>query len=503
MNQSIRFKNTAVLIGLTIFTIFLCWFLNKTFLVDYYVFNKTNLLRTTYSQLNDIYNKLDYPDTSLSDEVTLTLEKLNAKKNISLFIINTNLQFVYPTATAEGNNDKQLSQINSMVKEYMFNGTNQDIINKELLKKNSNYNIYKVFDSRIESNYIDLVGILDNGYIVLMRTNFESMQESVAISNKFLAYIGIFVILVGTLIMLLVSDSLTKPILQLSDIAKRMSDLDFDIKYDVKRQDEIGILGTSINRLSEKLEETISELKGANNELKTDIEKKIEIDEMRKEFLSNVTHELKTPIALIQGYAEGLKENINEDQEDREFYCDVIIDEALKMNKMVKKLLSLNQIELGYNQVHFERFDIVALIKTVLSSTELFFQQKEANLLFDDYEPIFVWADEYMIEEVLVNYINNALNHIEGTKTIEVKLETQKNIVRISIFNTGVNIPEDELKNIWIKFYKIDKARTREYGGNGIGLSIVKAIMNSINRDFGVINRVNGVEFWFELDITN
>jgi signal transduction histidine kinase len=224
---------------------------------------------------------------------------------------------------------------------------------------------------------------------------------------------------------------------------------------------------------------------------------------MRKDFLSNVTHELKTPIALIQGYAEGLKDNINEDADSRDFYCEVIIDEAMKMNKMVKKLLSLNQIESGNNQVNFERFDIVALIRSVINATDILFQQKGVILHFEQKEPIYVWADEYMVEEVVTNYISNALNHVDGSKIIEIMLIKQEASVRVAVFNTGANIPEEDIESIWVKFYKVDKARTREYGGSGIGLSIVKAIMTSLNQKYGVINHESGVEFWFELDTGN
>ena len=352
----------------------------------------------------------------------------------------------------------------------------------------------------MDSNSIDLLGKLDSGYIVFFRTNFQNLQDNVAISNKFLSYVGIFVTILGTAAMFIISRRFTRPILELSEIAKKMSDLDFDVKYEVKTQDEIGLLGTSINTLSERLEQTISELKSANNELQSDIDNKIQIDEMRKDFLSNVTHELKTPIALIQGYAEGLKENISDDQESRDFYCEVIIDEAMKMNNMVKKLLSLNQIEFGNNQVEFERFDIVALIQSVLNSTDILIKQKNITVIFDEKEPVYVWADEYMIEEVVTNYISNAIHHVSGANIIEVKLIRINDLVRIAVYNTGANIPEEDLDKIWIKFYKVDKARTREYGGSGIGLSIVKAIMTSHNRECGVVNHQSGVEFWFELD---
>ena len=343
------------------------------------------------------------------------------------------------------------------------------------------------------------MGNKENYNIILLRTNFDSIEESAAVANQFLAYVGIAAVILGSLAMFIFSKKFTKPILDMAGIAKSMTDLNFEVKYKVQSKDEIGELGTSINTLSDKLESTITELKQANNELMTDIQKKTEIDEMRKEFLSNVSHELKTPISLIQGYAEGLKENINEDEESRDFYCEVIIDEANKMNQMVKKLLSLNELEFGNNQINFDRFDIVSMIRTVLSSTEILFKQKEVTLRFDQEEPIYVWADEYLIEQVVTNYISNALNHVSDSKIIEIKLIPRENSVRIAVFNTGENIPEEDLDKIWIKFYKVDKARTREYGGSGIGLSIVKAILKSHNQECGVINRPVGVEFWFEL----
>ena len=221
---------------------------------------------------------------------------------------------------------------------------------------------------------------------------------------------------------------------------------------------------------------------------------------MRKEFLSNVSHELKTPIALIQGYAEGLKECINDDAESREFYCDVIMDESAKMNNMVKKLLTLNHLEFGNDQAAMERFDLTDLVRGVVQSAQLLADQKGAQISFPQSEPVYVWGDEFKVEEVVTNYVSNALNHVDGEMKIEVKMMRRENHVRLSVFNTGKPIPEEELDKIWIKFYKVDKARTREYGGSGIGLSIVKAIMESMHQKFGVVNYDNGVEFWFELE---
>jgi len=170
------------------------------------------------------------------------------------------------------------------------------------------------------------------------------------------------------------------------------------------------------------------------------------------------------------------------------------------MNQMVKKLLTLNQLEFGNDTVNLDRFDIINLIKEVIQSTNILAQQKHAKIIFQETKPVYVWADEYKVEEVVTNYISNALNHVDDDRVIEVKVQKQGKKVHVSVFNTGTPIPDEDLDNIWIKFYKVDKARTREYGGNGIGLSIVKAIMDSFHQDFGVVNYDNGVEFWFELD---
>lgn len=504
MKHSIRIKLTLLLTALTIFTIFLIWFINRTFLSGYYLSSKIDALDETYQDILKIYTMNE--DDVLSDEDTEKMERLESKFNVDAYVFmayennrgDKYLDSNYPTGENFGSREKH--QIDLLLKEYIFSGSNPLVRNKKMLQSTKNFEIYSSYDSQMGASYIDLVGVLEGDKIILLRSNFESIQESVAIANKFLAYIGVAAVVLGTVSMLFVSKKFTKPILDLAGIAKKMSDLNFDVKYNRNSKDEIGELGSSINTLSDKLETTISELKRANNELMSDIQKKTEMDEMRKEFLSNVSHELKTPISLIQGYAEGLKENINEDEESRNFYCDVIMDEADKMNKMVKKLLSLNELEFGINQVNFERFDIVELIRSVLEATDILFKQKEVVLHFDAVEPVYVWADEYLVEQVVTNYISNALNHVSGAKIIEIKLIRHDDVIRVAVFNTGENINEEDMDKIWIKFYKVDKARTREYGGSGIGLSIVKAIMNSLNRECGVINRSVGVEFWFELD---
>ena len=365
--------------------------------------------------------------------------------------------------------------------------------------------IRRINDEQNSMNYIFLSAMLDNGYHLYIRLQVESIQESVKISNNLLISVGAVSILVAGILASFISRKFTEPILELNDIAKNMSKLDFSKKYKVKNtDDEINDLGRSINTMSDKLESTIKQLRSTNIELEKDIEEKSKIDEMRKQFISDVSHELKTPIALIQGYAEGLLENVNEDAESRKFYAEVILDESNKMDKLVKQLLELMKLEYGKREFNNEEFDILELAKEVVRKCKVMIEEKNITVTCDREVPAYVYADEFYIDQVMTNYFTNAIKHAEevnGKKEIriqiQVKEEEQK--VRISVFNTGKNIAEEDLSRIWKRFYKVDSSRNREDGGTGIGLALVKAIMNNYQNDFGVMNKPDGVEFYFEL----
>ncbi|MBQ2100801.1 MAG: HAMP domain-containing protein, partial [Lachnospiraceae bacterium] len=327
-----------------------------------------------------------------------------------------------------------------------------------------------------------------------------SIEESADLANRFFFYVGVIGTFLGGVIIWFVTGRITKPILSLNEISERMVNLDFDAKYEGKAKNEIGLLGENMNKLSQSLEKNISDLKSANNELTRDIEKKDKIDEMRREFLSNVSHELKTPIALIQGYAEALQEGIGEDPESRDYYCEVIVDEAAKMNQIVQKLMTLNQLEFGREVAQMERFELTSLIHNALSQSEILAQKNGIKIELSAAEEVHVWADAFMTEEVFQNYLSNAIHYCSGEKKIKISVEHKEDTVHISVFNTGAPIPEESLPLLWDKFYKVDKARTREYGGSGVGLSIVKAMMESMNQGYGVLNEADGVTFWFELE---
>lgn len=487
MKYSIKRQFAGIFGLLMVGTILFCWFINNTFLEKYYMKDKQKALLETYQVLNRASNE----DKIGTDEFDIEFQKICGRYNVSFILLDAESKTL-KTSTPDYNT------LSRRLLNNLFEQNYED--NDRLLQKGEKYEIQIATDDRINTDFLEMWGVLDNGNLFLLRCPLESIRESVNLANRFLAYVGFGAAIVSAVIVLIISGKITKPIKELTEISECMIHLDFEAKYTGKSKTEIALLGQNINELSCTLEQTISELKSANNELQRDIEKKNKIDEMRKEFLSNVSHELKTPIALIQGYAEGLKEGISDDEESRDFYCEVIMDEASKMNNMVKKLLTLNQLEFGNDNVTMERFDIVSLIKNYLQSAEILCRQKDVKVIMKEYQPIYVWADEFMVEEVFGNYFSNAMNHVADDKVIDVKLLVKEKTVRISVFNTGEPIPEESISHIWEKFYKVDKARTREYGGSGVGLSIVKAIMDALNREYGVENYNNGVEFWFELE---
>ena len=485
MKHSIKRQMMTVFVGLILFMIVVFMIVNGSFLEKYYIFNKKSEFIKVYTMVQEgVENGTINSETPEKD-----LGRLTEKNNISIAVIDSEYNVVYTNVR-----EKQMMVVQLFG--YLYDKSHQ-----EVLEKTDSYDICKSVDPQNNTEYLSMWGSFDNGDIFIMRSPLESIRSAVTIFNRFIGVVGGCVILVSVLLAWYFSKRITEPIMELATLSQKMADLDFEAKYTSGGSNEIGVLGENFNRMSERLEQTISNLKKANYKLQKDIEQKEKRENMRSEFLGNVSHELKTPIALIQGYAEGLKEGVNDDPESREFYCEVIMDEAGKMNRMVKNLLALNQLEFGEDDVQFERFDITSLISGVLQSLDILIEQKEAQVIFRHKNPVYVWADEFKVEQVVRNYVNNALNHVDGEKVIEIKITQENDMAKITVFNTGTPIPEEDLPHIWEKFYKVDKARTREYGGNGIGLSIVKAIMDSFGKGYGAINHTNGVEFWFELDM--
>lgn len=490
--KSVRVKLFFTLSFVILLIILFLILVNNFVFGQFYLYSKTKALKSVYETVNNYYNEKQ------NDSIETRLEQIAIQNNFDILIRdNQNNVNIY---TSNKDFYSTFGQMNEMT-----NKVNTGL--GEIIDKSDNFTIKKIKDSKNGITYVLLSAILDNGYFLYIRIPITAIQESVKISNNFLYLMAGFTILIAAVIVSYVTRRFTDPILELNNIAKRMANLDFSHKYRVTdTDDEINNLGKSINAMSDTLEKTIKQLRSTNIELEKDIEEKSKIDEMRKSFISDVSHELKTPIALIQGYSEGLLENVNSDEESKKFYAEVILDETNKMDKLVKQLLELMKLEYGKREFNDTKFDIVEVEKKVIRKSKVMLEEKQVNVKMDETSEINVLADDFYIEQVITNYITNAIKHvkeIDGNKIIQIENEVnvEKNTVRIKVFNTGDNISDENINRIWNRFYKIDEARNRNDGGTGIGLSVVKAIMNNYGNSYGVINKENGVEFYFDLDL--
>jgi len=427
-------------------------------------------------------------ESVINDSLKSIILDYSNKYNITIALVDSFTNKAIYSSAREGDG------LISRIQDGFIGNQNQDI-----LFRNNNYTII-LHKTMQNTSFIEGFGYCsDNQTMVIMSTPVASLKESVSISNRFLIYMAIIGFIITVILTFIIAKMITYPILELAEISNKMGKLDFTAKYIGNRSDEIQTLGLNMNYMSDRLKKAIDELQEANELLKEDIKRKEAIDEMRKDFIANVSHELKTPIALIQGYAEGLNEGLCEDEESRKYYTDVILDESEKMNKMVKQLLTLSSLESGNSILHKENFNLTSLIESVLGSISILIGEKNVNIEFDSDKEIFLNADEFKIEEVVTNYISNSIHHVSDSGEIKINVSDDGENITFSVYNTGNPIPEKDLNNIWEKFFKVDKAHSRAYGGSGIGLSIVKAIVEAHNGTVAVRNILDGVEFSFKI----
>ena len=515
--RSIAAELSVLFIGLLILIMVAMLFINNTYLTQFYELRLRRTLHKAYLEVDSHVLDDGGVDTEFFENEFRSLERSG---NIALVI--SDQEFSPVIEVRREDDDIMAARLNA----YSM-GLDQD--NVSIVEQKDDYIIQKKSDSKYQMDFLEMWGTLpSSGYHFMMRIPMDSIRMNARISNEFIFYTILILGLVGIVMIGWLSRRIARPVKELTEISARMADLDFNARYTSGGRNEIGQLGENFNQMSSTLEKTISELKTANNELQKNLDEKTRIDDMRREFLSNVSHELKTPLALIQGYAEGLQDSVADDPESRDYYCEVIVDEAAKMNVLVQKLLTLNQLEFGGDEVELVRFDLAELIRGKVNASRILADQKGASMEYEGPSELEAWGDEFKVEEVLTNYLSNAVNHVDdyasgvsgshrvlnkneagqgaaddkNPRRIVVRASADESAskVHVGVFNTGSHIPEEDIDRVWDKFYKVDKARTREYGGSGVGLSIVRAIMDSFHQNYGVENVDDGVEFWFELD---
>lgn len=348
-------------------------------------------------------------------------------------------------------------------------------------------------------NSIFVKPIMENGKITEYAFAIASLQpvnEAMLVLKDYYVYALIIVFFVIILLSFYYSKIIVKPLIKMNRVTKKMANFDFSEKLPITADDEIGGLSGSINTLSVNLKDRIDRLNVANTKLQQDIERERQLEKTRKEFISGVSHELKTPLSVIRSFAEGIKDGVSK---DTSYYTDVILEETENMNRLIVEMLELAKLESGTYKLDMTTFSIGELTQQVY--TKLLFSMEEKHLQVNvDADPsILVKANRSRIEQVVVNLLSNAIRYTPDGEKIQVSIIEAEDTVKVEIENTGNPIPEESLEKIWDRFYRLDASRSRHTGGTGLGLSIVKNILDLHHAEYGVYNTTNSVVFYFNL----
>lgn len=481
MFESIRTKIMFIVGGILSFVIFLLIIFNLFFAKKFYLQKKSNEIQLTYDEITENY----------SDNIIGFQEDISNYEdlyNLRITIFNEEMKPIY------NSREKTLAGYKFDQGDFSFR-FDKDVFSKDkeitLIKRGKssirNLSLY----TRYEYN--------DKTYYIAIETPVSAIEQNIDLMNEFILYTALVTLLIGMIIVFLFTKKITNPIIEIDNVAQKVCEMDFSVQANEDlSNDEIGHLAKSINIMSEKISSMISELKDANEELEFDNRLKEKIDIMRKEFIANVSHELKTPLSLLMGYTEILKKNIK--GIDKEFYYDVILDETEKMSKLVNDLLRVSRIESGLDKINLTKINFSELVSWICTKNDILFSRKFIKKTISIEKDLFAFVDKAKIEQAIKNYIINAISHTKENGEVIIKVNRDKNFIKFSIFNEGDQINKEDIPKIWDSFYKNDKSRTRSENNNvGLGLYIVKTIIDRHGGEYGVVNHANGVEFWFRL----
>lgn len=339
--------------------------------------------------------------------------------------------------------------------------------------------------------------ITHNGQVsefVFTLTSLQPLTKAADLMKDYYFYLLLISIALTTIFCIYYSRIITKPILRINQVTKKIIEFEFGEKIPVYSKNEIGVLSNNINQLSKRLEDYIEKLHTANSKLMEDIEKEKKLEQVRKDFISGVSHELKTPLSVMLVSVSMLQDGIA--PEKNKYYLQTIENVIAKVNVLVNEMLNLAKYESGTFQLEKEQINIKDLFTQVFQ--KLLFQIEEKGLkALLQLEDATVNANSNLVEQVLVNLLTNAIRYTEPGHELIVIIKKQKDSVYVGIENKGAHLPEESLDKIWDQFYRIDAARERVKGGTGLGLSIVKQILEMHDAQYGAENTKDGVLFIF------
>lgn len=481
------------IITTVVFGLFICGTLiiQSVFFESFYANKKRNDLKSTIENFRESYNKAE-----VKDRVAEILEEYEGDSNIKLVIWSGTGKLTFLAETQR--NRAEYLRLRELT-DFAIQWVQVPESITTLINQNKTIIVTTKDIQNLDKKLIAITPNMESGEVIFAISSLQNVSEAASVINQFYIYFFIGAIIIVIALSLIYSNMIGKPLVKINRTATKMANLDFSEKCTFKSNDEIGNVAASLNFLSENLDNALTSLRTANAKLEEDIEKERNLEKMRKEFVASVSHELKTPITLIDGYAVGLKDDIFEGEE-KDFYLDVIIDEARKMGHLVTDMLDLSQLESGNFKLTLEEFNLKELVVLTLKKYETLFTEKLVRIETNLMDNVRINADFGRMEQVLTNFITNALKHVDENGSIRVNMVDKGEYISVEVENTGSHMPEEELDRIWDKFYKLDKSRNRKLGGTGIGLSIVKNILTLHGYGYGVSNTEDGVKFFFNVN---
>lgn len=460
-NKKLIFKIFTFLSIFSFLILFFIWIFQILLLNNYYEYYKTNELNNTIETIKKSFK---------NDNFYTTLEDLAYNSDFCIEITN-NLDTIYSNIQ----NNKGCIDLNS----------NSKVLNKkkEFITSNKNYIKLKIINPKF-NNLTLLYGVkLNNNNYIFLNTSLEPLDTTLSLLKKQFIYVSIIVIILGIIVAYFISKSLSKPITKLTASAKLLSNGNYNVDFNVDSDiDEIKELGLTLNYTKNVLKKT---------------------DELRRDLLSNVSHDLKTPLTMIKAYAEMEKDFVNT-KEKHEDNMNIIIEEVDRLTILVNDILNLSKLESKIEELNIEKIDLTNIIDTILNRFRIFSYTKSYKFIFNYKEELLIYADKQKIEQVIYNLIGNAINYTGNDKCVYINVFNEKKKIRVEITDTGKGIKKNEIDKVWDKYYKSEKNHKRQTIGTGIGLSIVKNIFILHGFNYGIISKLNkGSTFWFEIPKNN
>lgn len=464
--KSILGKLWVGIIVLVIVILGIVWLFQTVFLNEFYLNQRVNDLTDNGNKLVTLLEKEDI--NNIRQSTLEDIQYFSQQYNSKIDVIDKDKNIVLSSGTMGGPGMRMFSHFDISP---VFTG--QKI---SLQSVHPRFGTPVIFIGLPISSNSNVEGAL------LITTPLAPVKEASKVLQAQLSIITIISIAIATLLAFFLSRIFAKPILDVDQAARRIANGDYSVNLSIKSKDEVGRLGKTINELSMQLGK---------------------VDTLRKEFISNVSHELKTPLSIIKGYTELISDNLSEDErKQNKQNIDIILDETSRLDKMVKDMLLLSQMEAGFNELNISDFDISHLAEEVIKKVSVLtdIHKNKINLINKNKDNT-VKGDREKINQVLINLVSNAIYHSHPEGVIEIYFESiNDNEIKISIKDYGEGISEGDIKYVWDRFYKADKSRKRKESGTGLGMSIVKNILEAHKSVYGIQSKAGeGTTVWFFL----